>query len=127
MIHKNIVDSISNAIEVTGNAFDRNFTSKEEYLEYLKLIQEHLTNAKLQVVLSETQGNWMQRSWRPILALSFGFIVIYTKFLAPAFGFPNTELEHEFWNLLQLMLGGYVVGRTAEKIAPGITESIKRK
>ena len=49
--------------------------------------------------------------------LSFGFIVIYVKFVAPLFGFTIPELEEDFWNLLQIGIGGYVVGRSAEKIA----------
>jgi hypothetical protein len=49
--------------------------------------------------------------------LAFGFIVIYVKFLAPLFDFKIPELENEFWNLLQIGIGGYVIGRTGEKIA----------
>ena len=49
------------------------------------------------------------------LMLAFGFIVIYVKFVAPLFGLPIPPLENEFWNLLQLGIGGYVVGRSAEK------------
>ena len=46
-----------------------------------------------------------------------GFIVIYVKFIAPLFDLRIPELENEFWNLLQLGIGGYVIGRSAEKIA----------
>jgi hypothetical protein len=53
--------------------------------------------------------------------LSFGFIVIYVKFIGPLFGLAIPELENEFWNLLQIGIGGYVVGRSAEKIADKIT------
>ena len=53
--------------------------------------------------------------------LSFGFIVIYVKFLAPLFGFTIPPLKNEFWNLLQLGIGGYVVRRSADKIAENIT------
>ena len=72
-------------------------------------------------IIAEAKGNWLQRSWRPILMLSFGFIVIYNKFAAPLFGWPIPILEGEFWTLLQIGIGGYVVGRSAEKIADKIT------
>ena len=49
--------------------------------------------------------------------LAFGFIVIYVKFVAPLFDLAIPELENEFWNLLQIGIGGYVIGRTGEKIA----------
>ena len=74
-----------------------------------------------EIIVAEAKGNWLQRSWRPILMLAFGFIVIYVKFVAPLFNLQSPELENEFWNLLQLGIGGYVIGRSAEKIAGNIT------
>jgi hypothetical protein len=59
--------------------------------------------------------------------LSFGFIVIYNKFAAPLFGWPIPILEGEFWTLLQIGIGGYVVGRSAEKIADKINITKKGK
>jgi hypothetical protein len=48
--------------------------------------------------------------------LSFGFIIIYVKFIAPLFSLTIPPLEVEFWSLLKLGIGGYVVGRSGEKI-----------
>ena len=107
---------------------DKLFTSKEEKIlaeNAIKqiLVQKQLELEKMQteIIIAEAKGNWLQRSWRPILMLAFGFIVIYVKFLAPLFDFRIPELENEFWNLLQLGIGGYVVGRSAEKISKNIT------
>ena len=111
---------------------DKLFTSKEEKIKaenVIKqiLIQKELELQKMQteIILAEAKGHWLQRSWRPILMLAFGFIVIYVKFLAPLFDFKIPELENEFWNLLQLGIGGYVVGRSAEKISKNIHISKK--
>ena len=57
--------------------------------------------------------------------LAFGFIVIYVKFLAPLFDLRIPELENEFWNLLQLGIGGYVIGRTGEKMMTSYADSKK--
>jgi hypothetical protein len=57
--------------------------------------------------------------------LAFGFIVIYVKFIAPVFNLTIPELEIEFWELLKIGIGGYVVGRSAEKISKNITISKK--
>jgi len=110
------------------SGLDKLFTSKEEKIlaeNAIKqiLVQKQLELQKMQteIIVSESNGNWLQRSWRPILMLAFGFIVIYVKFLAPLFDFRIPELENEFWNLLQLGIGGYVVGRSAEKISKNIT------
>jgi len=115
-------------ISEIGKVIDSLFTSEEERIkaknEVLKVLQEQqmeLQKLQTEIIVAEAKGNWLQRSWRPILMLAFGFIVIYVKFIAPLFGFTIPPLEDEFWNLLQLGIGGYVVGRSAEKISKNIT------
>jgi len=115
-------------VKEVGKVIDGLFTSDEERLkaknEVFKVLQEQqleLQKLQTEIVLAEANGNWLQRSWRPILMLAFGFIIIYVKFIAPLFQLPIPPLENEFWNLLQLGIGGYVVGRSAEKIASNIT------
>ena len=114
-------------ISEIGKVIDSLFTSEEERIkaknEVFKVLQEQqmeLQKLQTEIIVSEAKGNWLQRSWRPILMLAFGFIVIYVKFLAPLFGFTIPPLEDDFWNLLQLGIGGYVVGRSAEKIAKSV-------
>jgi Holin of 3TMs, for gene-transfer release len=111
---------------------DNLFTSKEEKIKAQNvikqiLIQKELELQKMQteIIVTEAKGNWLQRSWRPILMLAFGFIVIYVKFLAPLFDLRIPELENEFWNLLQLGIGGYVIGRTGEKMMNSYSDSKK--
>ena len=110
-----------------GQVLDKLFTSEEERIQaknqVFKILKEkelELRKMQTEVIVTEAQGNWLQRSWRPILMLAFGFIVIYVKFIAPLFDLKIPELENEFWNLLQLGIGGYVIGRSAEKIAKDV-------
>lgn len=117
-----------------GKIIDDVITTDEERLQVKKQIEEmilskHLEVTKMQadVINTEAKGNWLQRSWRPILMLSFGFIILYSKFIAPAFGLPNTELEPDFWGLLKLGIGGYVIGRTAEQITKTVVPNIQFK
>ena len=102
---------------------DKLFTSKEEKIKAQNVIKEILVKKQIElqqlqteIIVTEAKGNCLQRSWRPILMLAFGFIVIYVKFLAPVLELPIPPLENEFWNLLQLGIGGYVIGRTGEKM-----------
>jgi hypothetical protein len=111
------------------DGLDNLFTSKEEKIAAKAVIQKMLLDKQLElqrmqtdVIITEAKGNWLQRSWRPILMLAFGFIVIYVKFIAPLFGLPIPPLENEFWNLLQLGIGGYVIGRTGEKMIKTYSE-----
>ncbi len=129
---KKIIDWFSKGVvgEI-GKVIDDLFTSDEERLkaknEVFRILREkelELQKMQTEIIIAEAKGNWLQRSWRPILMLAFGFIVIYVKFIAPLFDFKIPELENEFWNLLQLGIGGYVIGRTGEKM---MKEYVNRK
>lgn len=122
----------SNVLKDLLGGLDKLFTSKEEKIKAEALIKEIILSKQLElqrmqadIIIAEAKGNWLQRSWRPVLMLCFGFIVMYVKFFAPLFGWEIPELENEFWNLLQLGIGGYVVGRSAEKISKNIVISKK--
>jgi hypothetical protein len=111
---------------------DKLFTSKEEKILAENAIKQILIEKELElqrmqteIIVAEAKGNWIQRSWRPILMLAFGFIVIYVKFLAPLFDLTIPELENEFWNLLQIGIGGYVIGRTGEKMMKSYSDTKK--
>jgi hypothetical protein len=86
-----------------------------------------LIAARRQAVLSELRSDsWMTRSWRPalmfllmIFLLFFGLIVPLMELLAgqPLAIEPHLDrIPEPLWNLLALGVGGYVGGRTVEKI-----------
>lgn len=121
---KELTDSV-------GNAIDNLSTSDQEKLkaksEISKIVLDGLTQVasyQRDVLVTELKGTKLQRNWRPIVMLMFAFIVVYAKFIAPAFQLPSTELEPDFWGLLQLGIGGYVVGRSVEKVAKTVTKNI---
>ena len=84
-----------------------------------KLLDVYLEFAKIQssILNTEMTGNWLQRSWRPLLMLMIMVIVMNNYILLPYF--PETveplELDDNLWEILKLGLGGYVVGRSIEK------------
>jgi len=130
---KKIIDWFGGSVvkDLLGG-LDKLFTSKEEKIKaenVIKqiLIQKELELQKMQteIIVAEAKGNWLQRSWRPILMLSFGFIVIYVKFVGPLFDLRIPVLEDEFWTLLQIGIGGYVIGRTGEKMMNSYSDTKK--
>jgi hypothetical protein len=79
-------------------------------------------------VVSEIRSeHWLARSWRPLLMLLFMALLVLYGVLLPAvdliaarpipFSPRWRDLPPEFWNLLTVGLGGYVGGRSLEKIA----------
>lgn len=127
---KNLVSGgASKLVESVGDALDKNITNKEELAVARKEITQVITDKlgeiikeQASIIKSEASGNFLQKSWRPIVMLSFASIVVYSKFIAPAFGLPNTELEPDFWAFLQAGLGGYVIGRSVEKVADKVSQ-----
>ncbi len=81
-------------------------------LEY----ETKLMEAQSSVIRAEATGHsWLQRNWRPITMLTFLALIILDSF-----GILKWRLNEQAWTLLQIGLGGYVVGRSAEKIIPAV-------
>ena len=99
----------------------------------LRLAQEQLLTllkGQIDIVLAEVKGeSWLQRNWRPILMLTSITIIANNYIIAPYIGlfFPDKELILELpgglWALLNLGVGGYIAGRTVEKLK-GVTEHV---
>ena len=77
---KKIIDFLTgDVISSVGKVLDNLFTNEEERIkaknEVFKIIKEkelELQKMQTDIILQEAKGNWLQRSWRPIIMLSFG-------------------------------------------------------
>jgi hypothetical protein len=92
-------------LDVQAAAMDRVFDYEKSTLE-----------ARAKIVNSEAQSeHWLTANWRPLVMITFTGLVVgrYLGFEAP----NMTPEDHEnLWLLIQLGLGGYVVGRSGEKM-----------
>jgi hypothetical protein len=127
---------ITNIFKPLADVIDNLHTSEEERLNahanlaaaqaatYAKVLdyEARLVESKRDVIVAEAQGqSWLQRNWRPVLMTIFGFIVLNNYVLLPYAGLFNEkikllELPPGMWTLLQIGIGGYIVGRSGEKI-----------
>lgn len=84
--------------------------------------------AQSSVIVAEAKGDsWLQRNWRPMLMTLFGFIVFNNYVLYPYLSLfweqaPVLEIPGPLWGLLKIGVGGYVVGRSSEKIVDKVKE-----
>lgn len=91
----------------------------ERLMEY----EKQLLQGQIDIVKAEAQGeSYLQRNWRPITMLVFLSLVV-----ADQTGLLAFRLAEEAWALLQLGMGGYVVGRSVEKVAPSIIDAVSAK
>lgn len=105
-------------LSIKAKLFEMQSQLSLKIMEY----EARLLEAKTKVITAEAQGqSWLQRTWRPITMLTFLGLVV-----ADTFGLTEFRLAEEAWTLLQIGLGGYVVGRSAEKIIPKVTEVMSK-
>jgi len=83
--------------------------------------------AAASIVEAEAKSNWYVAGWRPTLMYVLIFILVWNYILGPICKlFIGTiitfELPGDVWTLLQIGLGGYVVGRSGESIAKTIVK-----
>ena len=78
------------------------------------------------IVKAEAQSeHWLTACWRPILMLTFGGLIVarWLGFSAP--NISDAEVL-KLWDIVQLGLGGYVIGRSVEKVVPAIAGALKK-
>jgi len=66
--------------------------------------------------------HWLAANWRPISMLTFLFLVV-----CDSFNWLPNRLAPDMWDLLKIGMGGYVGGRTVEKVAPMIMGAFKKE
>src|SRR5210317_1735919 len=131
----NVLKLISSIFKPAVELVDELHTSEEEKLiqkaktlsTYADALQAGLdyetANLKQRAAIVEAEAkseHWLTATWRPITMLTFlGLVVLDQTGQLPF------RLAAEAWTLLQLGLGGYVVGRSAEKVAVPIVDALK--
>jgi len=101
----------------------------EKFMDY----QARLVEAQSKVIMAEaTSDSWMAKNWRPITMLTFVALVVFRwTGLLPLLGFPpvniSEAIEKELWLIIQIGLGGYIGGRSVEKVAEVVGTVITKK
>ena len=78
--------------------------------------------AAAKIIEAEAKAGVFASSWRPLLMYVLIFILVWNYILGPVVkiftgAVISFELPGDVWGLLQIGLGGYVVGRSAESVA----------
>jgi len=85
-----------------------------------------LNAAAAEIINTEAASqHWLAANWRPLTMITFVCLIV-----ARWFGWAAPELSEaeylKLWSIVEFGLGGYVVGRSVEKIAPSIVGALKR-
>lgn len=126
-------DPITAAINVGGQLIERLWPNPADAdkakLELMAMAQRgELAElaARADVVKAEASSeHWLAANWRPILMLTFGALIVARWF---GWAAPNlSEAEYlKLWSIVELGIGGYVIGRSAEKVLPTVATILKK-
>ncbi|OUN65977.1 MULTISPECIES: 3TM-type holin [Butyricimonas] len=87
-----------------------------DILQLLIAVEEKTITEQAAAIREEARGNWLQRSWRPIVMLVFTLIILAGTFL----NLPILADTSRFWDLLEIGLGGYIIGRGSEQLVSSL-------
>ena len=109
---------LQNVIREIGDIVNRLSVSSKEKQKIQEEIQSLVYRYKSELVREQSEavgeqarGNWLQRSWRPIVMLAFALVILSGMFMESTLLSDSSRL----WDLLEIGLGGYVIGRSGEK------------
>ena len=118
-------------LPVLGDLFRRWFPdpaeaakAQQDMVMALLSQQGALNAAAGDIIKAEAQSeHWLAACWRPILMLTFGALIVARWLGWSAPGISEAEVL-KLWDIVQLGLGGYVIGRSIEKVAPQIAAAM---
>lgn len=134
---KGLVKEIGGVIDSVTTTEEEKLKAQRKLVEIQQSFQVQIANvetewakAQRDTIVAEAKGDsWLQRSWRPIVMLFFAVIIGVVVFSG---GYLNgrqldTAFVMEILSIIKVGLGGYVIGRSAEKIVPGVAEIFAKK
>ena len=117
-----ILGAVAPMVKTLFDTIDKTIDNKGEADKIKQTIQEKLLSGQLKeleaqasIIVAESKGGWLQRNWRPILMLIFAGLVVAHWFGFTAPNIPES-VQNSLLNIVLVGMGGYIVGRSGEKI-----------
>lgn len=103
---------------------EREFHGK--YLDFERTLAE----SRASIITAEANSeNKLASSWRPLLMYLFILILGYNYLFYPLIGvhldMVQLAIPPKLWDLLEIGLGGYIVGRSVEKTVPSLVAGLR--
>ena len=124
-----IIQAVAPLAKILFNTVDKTVADKDLAAKLkadlqTQMLQSHTQEltAAAKIIEAEAKAGWFASSWRPLLMYVLIFILVWNYVLGPVILFffkasITITLPGDVWTLLQIGLGGYVVGRSAESVA----------
>ena len=117
-----VLGAVAPMVKTLFSTIDKTIDNKAEAEKIKQNIQQQLLSGQLkeleaqaQIITAEAKGGWLQRNWRPLLMLTFAGLVVAHWFGFTAPNIPES-VQNSLLNIVLVGMGGYIVGRSGEKI-----------
>jgi len=100
--------------------------AEAEAMRQLLAHQGEIEAAAAKIIQTEAAStHWLAANWRPLTMITITALIVarWMGWVAPNL----SEAEYlKLWSIIEFGLGGYVIGRSVEKLAPAIATAMKR-
>ena len=117
-----VLGAVAPMVKTLFKTIDKTIDNKAEAEKIKQNIQQQLLSGQLKeleaqasIITAEAKGGWLQRNWRPMLMLTFAGLVVAHWFGFTAPNIPES-VQNSLLNIVLVGMGGYIVGRSGEKI-----------
>lgn len=100
--------------------------AEAEAMRQLLAHQGEIEAAAAKIIQTEAAStHWLAANWRPLVMIVFCGLIVARWF---GWAAPNlSEAEYlKLWSIVEFGLGGYVIGRSVEKVAPSIASAMRK-
>ena len=118
----NVLGAVAPMVKTLFNTIDKTIDNKADAEKMKQDIQQKLLSGQLKeleaqasIITAEAKGGWLQRNWRPILMLVFAGLVVAHWFGFTAPNIPES-VQNSLLNIVLIGVGGYIAGRSGQKI-----------
>ena len=124
-IASGLVTPIASIIEKAVKDKDLSAQINADIFKEIITVEGNYTQEVASVIRAEANSqSWLARNWRPLMMVWFGVLLgTYWFGYAPEYLRARPELMTELFSLLKIGIGGYIVGRSGEKIAKTLSDN----
>ena len=124
-----MLNAVAPLAKILFNTIDKAVPDKDLQEKLKAQLQTQLLQSNTQelqaaakIIEAEAKAGWFASSWRPLLMYVLIFILVWNYVIGPVIkvftgAIISFELPGDVWTLLNVGLGGYVIGRSAESVA----------
>lgn len=123
-----LIDGVTTTTEEKLSAQAKLNEIANAFMLQMAAVDQQFAVEQAKVIMAETNsGSYLARNWRPILMLVFTYIIAHNFIIAPMFSLPSLPIPDQMWELLKIGMGGYIFGRSAEKIGSNVVDVLAAK